>query len=71
MKDTFTLNFSTIAFVAAVHAIGGIGLGVWLSEHVPARRRRPVALALMTLAVAMHVPMRQAVMEGRDDGRKA
>jgi hypothetical protein len=53
MRNTFTLNFSTIAFVAAVHAIGGIGLGMWLSDRVPAGRRR-TALALMALGAILH-----------------
>jgi hypothetical protein len=54
MRNTFTVNFSTIAFVAAVHAIGGIGLGMWLSDRVPAGRRRTAALALMALGAILH-----------------
>jgi hypothetical protein len=67
MKNTFTLDFSTIVFVAAVHAVGGIGIGMWLSERVPARSRGSIALALIALGAGMHVPMRQAVMRGRTD----
>jgi len=63
----FTLDFSTIAFVAAVHAIGGIGLGLWLSDRVPSHRRQTIGFSLMTLAAALHVPMRAAVMRGKRD----
>ena len=63
----FALDFSTIAFVAAVHAIGGIGLGLWLSEHVPPHRCRTIGFSLMTLAAGLHVPMRAAVMRGKRD----
>jgi len=68
MRNTFTLDASTIGFVAAVHAIGGIGLGVWLSDRV--RRRRIVAFTLMALGAALHVPMRRAVMRGRQRNGK-
>src|SRR5689334_22695801 len=71
MKNTFTLGLRTVAFVAMVHAIGGIGLGVWLAEHIPVRRRRRVALALMALGVTLHVPMRREVMRGRHVGPTA
>lgn len=71
MKSRFTLDFSTIAFVATVHAIGGVGIGMWLSERVPVGRRRPVGLALMALGAALHVPMRRTVMRGRQSDRKA
>jgi len=70
MRNTFTLDASTIGFVAAVHAIGGIGLGVWLSDRVPVRRRRIVAFTLMALGAALHVPMRRAVMRGRQRNGK-
>ena len=66
MTKTLTLNVATIASVAAVHAIGGVGLGMWLSGRVSANRRRKVAFALMTLAATLHIPMRRAVMRGRD-----
>jgi hypothetical protein len=42
----------------------------WLSEHVPVRRRRTVAVAFVALGVALHVPMRRAVMRGRQSSGK-
>ena len=71
MRNTFTVSFSTIAFVAAVHAIGGAGLGMWLAGRVPVRRRRTIAFTLMALAAMLHVPMRRAVMRGRHNDGKA
>ena len=62
---TFTLDVSTILFVAAVHAVGGVGLGLWLAPHVPLDRRRLLGFSLMALAVGLHVPMRSAVMRGQ------
>ena len=70
MKNTLTIDFSTVAFVAAVHAIGGIGFGMWLAAHVPVRRRRTVGLALIALGAALHVPMRRAVVRGRHDAHQ-
>jgi hypothetical protein len=62
MKNSVSLDLSTVAFVAAVHAIGGIGLGIWLSDRVPIRYRRTIAFTLMALGATLHVPMRRAVM---------
>ena len=70
MKKTFTLNVRTIGFVAAVHAVGGVGLGMWLSSRVPVRRRRTIAFTLMVLGAILHVPMRRGVMRGmQSDGK--
>jgi hypothetical protein len=65
MKNTLTLNISTIASVATVHAIGGIGLGIWLAERIPVSRRRAVGFSLKVSAATLHVPVRRAVMRGR------
>jgi hypothetical protein len=70
MKNAFTLNMSTIVFVAAVHAIGGVGLGMWLAQRLPLSRQRSIGLALMAGGVALHIPMRRAVMNGRRDNTK-
>jgi hypothetical protein len=71
MKNSFTLNMSTVAFVAAVHTIGSSGLGMWLSARVPIRHRRTIAFTLMALGATRHVPMRRAVMRGRQRDGKA
>jgi hypothetical protein len=70
MKNSFSLNMSTIAFVAAVHAIGGSGLGMWLAGRLPMSRRRTVGLSLLAVAAVLHVPMRRAVMRGRQNNAK-
>jgi hypothetical protein len=54
---TATLNLPTIGTIAATRAILGVGIGLLLSEVVPAERRRPLAFALLGLGVASTVPL--------------
>jgi hypothetical protein len=71
MKNSVTLDISTIVFVAVVHAVSGVGLGLWLSDRVPIRHRRTIAFTLIALGATLHVPMRRAVMHGRQRDGKA
>jgi hypothetical protein len=59
------LNFPTFGFVVGTRAMLGVGLGLLLSERLPADRRRHVALTLIGIGAATTVPALIAVLRGR------
>src|SRR5262245_44882026 len=59
------LNFPTFGFVVGTRALLGAGLGLLLSDRVPADRRRHIALTLIGIGAATTVPALIAVLRGR------
>jgi len=67
---TLVLDWPTFGFVVATRAMLGVGIGLLLSERMPAEARRPLALALIGVGVVTTPPALMAVLGGRRD-RKA
>jgi hypothetical protein len=67
--NTLVLNLPTFGFVVATRAMLGVGVGLLLSERLPAERRRSVGMALVMIGVATTIPAAMAVFGGRT-GRK-
>jgi len=59
------LDFPTFGFVVGTRAMLGAGLGLLLSDRVPADRRRHIALTLIGIGAATTVPALIAVLRGR------
>jgi hypothetical protein len=59
------LNLPTFGFVVGTRAMLGAGLGLLLSDRVPADRRRHLALTLIGIGAATTVPALIAVLRGR------
>ena len=62
---TLALNLPTFGFVVATRAMLGVGIGLLLSERLPAERRRAIGLALVTIGAATTVPAIAAVLRAR------
>jgi hypothetical protein len=58
---TLALNLPTLGFVVATRAMLGVGIGLLLSERLPAERRRAVGLTLVAIGAATTVPALAAV----------
>jgi hypothetical protein len=63
--NKLVLNLSTFGFVVGTRAMLGVGLGLLLSERLPADRRRQIALTLISIGAATTVPALIAVRRGR------
>jgi len=64
MKDV-VLNFPTFGFVVATRAMLGMGLGLLLSERIPAERRRAIGMTLVAIGAATTIPAAVAVIRSR------
>jgi hypothetical protein len=62
---TVVLELPTFGFVVATRAMLGVGVGLLLSERLPAEQRRAVALTLIGVGVITTVPALMAVLGGR------
>ena len=60
-----TLNLPTFGFVVGTRAMLGVGIGLLLSDHLPADRRRQIALTLISIGAVTTVPALIAVLRGR------
>ena len=60
------LNFPTFGFVVGTRALLGVGIGLLLSERLPADRRRHLAVTLISIGIATTVPALIALRRGRD-----
>ena len=63
--ETLALNLPTFGFVVATRAILGVGIGLLLSERLPAERRRTIGLTLVSIGAATTVPAIAAVLRAR------
>jgi hypothetical protein len=68
MKN-LVLNLPTFGFVVATRAMLGVGIGLLLSERMPAEQRRRVGLALVMIGAATTIPAAMAVLQGTNEGR--
>jgi hypothetical protein len=68
--NNLVLNLPTFGFVVATRAALGVGIGLLLSERLPAQRRRALGLILVALGAATTVPAAMAVMRGRNRPRE-
>jgi hypothetical protein len=59
---SIALNLPTFGFIVGTRAALGVGLGLLLSERVPAERRRRIAAALIGIGAATTVPAAWAVV---------
>jgi hypothetical protein len=67
---SFVLDLPTFGFVVATRAMLGVGIGLLLSEKLPADRRRVIGLTLATIGAATTVPAVMAVLRGRVEGKR-
>jgi hypothetical protein len=68
MKN-IVLNPSTFGFVVMTRALLGVGIGLLLSERLPAERRRAVGLTLVTVGAVTTIPAALAVF-GRQERKE-
>ena len=55
MKNVI-LDLPTFGFIVSTRAVLGVGIGLLLSERLPARRRRAIGRALIAVGAATTVP---------------
>jgi hypothetical protein len=60
MKN-IVLNPPTFGFIVMTRALLGVGIGLLLSERLPAERRRAVGLTLVMVGAATTIPAALAV----------
>jgi hypothetical protein len=59
------LDLSTLIFVVGTRVALAFGAGLIVAEHIPAKRRRALALGLIGIGVATTVPAAMAVFGPR------
>ena len=69
MKN-LVLNMPTFGFVVATRAMLGVGIGLLLSERMPAEQRRRVGMGLVMIGAATTIPAVMALLRGRNEGRR-
>src|ERR1700741_1955982 len=62
---TLVLNLPTFGFVVATRAALGVGIGLLLSERLPAERRRALGVTLVAIGAASTIPAVMAISRGR------
>ncbi len=55
MKNVL-LNLPTFGFIVSTRAALGVGIGLLLSERLPARRRRAIGTTLIAVGAATTIP---------------
>jgi hypothetical protein len=68
MKN-IVLNVPTFGFVVMTRALLGVGIGLLLSERLPAERRQAIGLTLLMVGAATTIPAAMAVFGGRSEQR--
>ena len=61
MKNVL-LNLPTFGFIVSTRAVMGVGIGLLLSERLPARRRRAIGVTLVAIGAAATVPAVRSVI---------
>jgi hypothetical protein len=56
------LTLPTFGFIVATRAALGVGIGLLISERIPAQRRRPIGATLIAIGAATTVPAARSVM---------
>jgi hypothetical protein len=63
---TLVLNMPTLGFIVMTRAMLGVGIGLLVSERIPAERRRGIAAALIAAGAATTVPAVMAVVGSKE-----
>jgi hypothetical protein len=63
MKDVL-LNLPALGFIVATRAVLGVGIGLLMSERLPAGRRRTIGATLIAVGAATTVPAAMSVIRG-------
>ena len=63
------LDLSTLIFVVGTRVALAFGVGLFVADHIPAERRRALALGLIGIGVATTVPAALAVFGPRTAAR--
>src|SRR5262249_343848 len=63
---SLVMNLPTFGFAVATRAALGAGIGLLLSERIPAEQRRRLGLALVMIGAATTVPILLSVWRGAD-----
>ena len=56
------LNLPTLGFIVSTRAALGVGIGLLMSERVPAQQRRAIGAALVAIGAATTVPAAMSVI---------
>jgi hypothetical protein len=56
------LNLPTLGFIVSTRAALGVGVGLLMSERVPAQQRRAIGAALVAIGAATTVPAAMSVI---------
>ncbi len=64
MKEV-SLTLPTLGFVVGTRAALAFGVGLLVAEHVPADKRRSLAIALIAIGAATTVPAAMTVFRSR------
>jgi len=70
MKDVI-LNLPTLGFVVVTRAALAAGVGLLVSEKLPAHKRRAIGAALVAIGAATTIPAVVSVIRGRSRIRHA
>jgi len=61
-----SLRPSALGFVVSTRALLAFGAGLLVAEHIPAVKRRALALSLIGFGVATTIPAARMVFQGRE-----
>ena len=61
MKNVL-LSLPTLGFIVSTRAALGVGIGLLISERLPAERRRAIAASLIAIGAATTVPAAMSVI---------
>jgi hypothetical protein len=68
MKN-LVLNLPTFGFVVATRAMLGAGIGLLVSDRLPAERRRVIGLTLAVIGAAATIPAVLALRQARRNAK--
>jgi hypothetical protein len=63
------LNIPTLGFVIATRAMLGAGIGLLLSDRIPAAQRKAIALTLIGVGAVTTIPALFAMRQGLQAGQ--
>ena len=56
------VSFPEFLFAAGTRALGGIGIGLLLAEHLNSRRRRTFGLGLLAIGALTTIPLARRIL---------
>jgi hypothetical protein len=60
--NSVRLNLPTLGFIVSTRAALGVGVGLLVSEHLPAQRRRAIGATLLAIGAATTIPAAMSVI---------